>query len=395
MKMIIYLALFLILLAPVALDIGLFNQHLPAIAMYIIGYIMLVCSFWMRLKRIVKEHVALCRYIVLTSILLMWGLFLCENMEQYAVCIEHLCLLFMPIWIVLMRQLKNRAYLRFIIWCVFILGLFKYFGKYDSGMYNYGGYTAILYLYILFIPYFSIKNRFFIILFWIMSFVYDITDRTHMIMMIGCLSIAICQYFIYISLSNRVWKYIHGLLFILPFLLVGSLILGNFNVFSISESQLLEGLQGEEQLNVDTRSWLYKEVISSQGGFLTWFIGKSFIGSYISSFEVDTHVIYHRMRCEVGILEILIRGGLLYLAIIAYLYYKVSKQALCESRNKLCKSIGLFVLLYWNMFFVELQMNSCLWNVALWLAFGIILNPNIRNMTDSQVKFHFYNFIEK
>lgn len=393
-KSIDYVAIFLIFLSNVAIDIGIFSNFMPTIIIRTGCYILLGFRYRNELKKIFNNNRYLLYFSLTTFLLLVWGLFLSKKMEEYAVCIEHFFLVLMPVWIILMRQSINRRYLLFIIIIDFSLGLSKYFGEHSMGMGNYGGYTSILYFYIILFPYLSLLWKICMLLFWIMSFCYDVTDRTHMLMMVGCLMISLMQYYNIMKFNCKIWNFVHRTFIAIPFFVIVLSTLDIFNVFSYSESKTFEGMQGDEQANVDTRTGLYKEVIDSQDGVMDWLIGKSYIGTYKSSLDiVYGYSNYRRMGCEVGILEVLIRGGLLYIFIISILFYSISRKALLKSSNKFCKALGMFVLLYWLTFFIELQMDAGIWNIALWLAFGVIMNPKVRQMTDNEIKKYFHNII--
>lgn len=391
--MIVYIALFLIVFSPVAIPLGIFHNALPTIIMQLVAYMLLVYKFRDELWLLLKREKFLWRFSVLTLILIFWGLLRSHNVEQYAVCIEHLTIIVFPVWIILMRQPECKLYIRFMTWSIFLLGFVKYLGEHSSGMMNYGGYTAILYVVILFFPCVSNKYKIFLCVFWCMSISYDITDRTHMIMMGGCAVITLLSFsYIYDNFFFRI-RTIRQIGLATPIIVTALLFAGIFNVFKYSESEELSGFQGE-QINVDTRSDIYYEIFNDTHSFVDWIAGKSYVGTYESSLaEAFSMTHFQRMGCEVGILEIFVRGGLLYTIIVFLLFSNVTRIAFKYSNNRLCKNMGLFVLLYWVVLFIELQMNNGMWNIALWMAFGIIMNPQILAMNDKEIKDYFQDVI--
>lgn len=392
--MIVYLALFLIILSPVAISLGIFQNALPAIIIRLVAYGILTYKFRFQLIQLYKKDKIIKYFSLSTFLLLVWGMGMCHNIEEYATCIGHFTIVLFPIWIIMMYQPNHKDYLRFIFWGILFLGFGKYFGKYEQSMNNYGGYTSILYFFIFFLPIIKLRWKAILLVFWVMSLTYDSTDRTHMIMMLGTLVFSILQYTNLRMISFGLYKKICLFGIITPTICIIFFFSGVFNVFSLAESDKLDGIQGAETTNVDTRSSIYKEVIDDQNGIISWVIGKSYIGTYKSNLaETFNLVVFHRLGCEVGILEILIRGGLVYVFLVMILFYRMAHAALCKSSNYFCISLGLFVLLYWIVFFIELQMDAGNWNIALWLAFGLISNPSIRSMTNKEINLYYKNII--
>ena len=337
--------LFCILLSSVTADLGLFSQALPSILLRDVSYIVLTFVFRRQLFQLLKEETDIKFYSIFSVLLLIWGLFASKSINEYAVCIENLHIPLLPIWIILLRLPNHTKILKFIFWCMMILSISKYVTESQS-MNNFGGYTSLLYVYVLFLPYLNKIKKLIVLIFWILSLTYDMTDRTHLLVMTCSI---ILSFAVYTNLYTKILirnSNFCKLMILVPFIMV-ILVFTSYNIFKLSESEQLAHIQGAGTEHVDTRSELYKEVISDQGGIVSWIIGKSYIGSYDSSLaDYYGGIIFHRMGCEVGILEVFIRGGLSYVIIIALLFRRISKLGLMNSSNKFCKSIAYFILLY-------------------------------------------------
>lgn len=383
--MIIYLLLFCILLSSVTQDIGIFSRALPSIIIRNTCYIIIAIIYRRELLQLFKEEKIIKYFSLLSALLIIWGIVISKDIYDYTVCIEYIFLPLLPIWIILMGLPNNYKLLKFIFWCMLILSFSKYSTESQS-MNNFGGYTSLLYIFVLFLPNINIFKKIILLFLWFISLTFDITDRTHWLMMIGSMLLAIISYSNLSLKFSKLNNIIRKLLFIAPFVMVIS-IFTSLNIFNLSESKEFEDMQGDEIENVDTRTGLYEEVLTDQGGEFSWIFGKSFIGKYNSSLAESYGLIkLNRIGCEVGILEMFIRGGLIYVFIIAVLFFKISKKGITESSNKFTKIMSFFILLYWIVFFIELQMSSGNWTIALWMAFGLILNNEIRAMDDDKIK---------
>lgn len=49
------------------------------------------------------------------------------------------------------------------------------------------------------------------------------------------------------------------------------------------------------------------------------------------------------------------------------------------------KVISIFVVLYWCIMSIELQMSQNSWSIAFWLSIGLCYNDRLLNMTDKKI----------
>jgi hypothetical protein len=56
-----------------------------------------------------------------------------------------------------------------------------------------------------------------------------------------------------------------------------------------------------------------------------------------------------------------------------------------NSRNHIMKVISIFVVLYWCIMSIELQMSQNSWSIAFWLSIGLCYNDRLLNMTDKKI----------
>lgn len=81
----------------------------------------------------------------------------------------------------------------------------------------------------------------------------------------------------------------------------------------------------------------------------------------------------------------LLYSGIIGVLLYAFVFYKASRLAICQSNNVLAKLIGLFVIFRWDYFFVEefTKFNTNFF--FLWLMIGMCLSPTFRAMTDEDL----------
>ena len=134
------------------------------------------------------------------------------------------------------------------------------------------------------------------------------------------------------------------------------------------------------------RSELYKEIIYDQTDLFNIIFGKSFAGTYNSNLKDAYELIkFHRNGVEVGILEFYLWGGLFFIILFFCLIRNASAYAMHNSHNHIMKIISIFVVLYWCVMSIELQMSQNSWSIAFWLSIGLCYNKRLLNMTDKRI----------
>ena len=151
-----------------------------------------------------------------------------------------------------------------------------------------------------------------IALFFIMSFGFDLTDRTHLIMMSSVAILSLLTIFRWKFITENLNKIRHILLY-LPIVLFITAGTGFFNIFNLTNTSNFEQAFSHGQ-TTDTRTELYKEIIYDQTDLFNIIFGKSFAGTYNSNLKDAYELIkFHRNGVEVGILEFYLWGGLFFI----------------------------------------------------------------------------------
>lgn len=249
-------------------------------------------------------------------------------------------------------------------------------------------------LMILFIPFLKFKWKVLVVIVAIVSIVMVIGFRSNVIKIIFSILLLTSWYFR--NYINRYWLSLaHFSLFAIPIILFSLAISGHYNIFE--ETAKEEGYKTinqageEENLMDDTRTFLYVEVLSSLDQTNDWIIGKSAMGSYQSDWFTDDGGAMNGKRagCEVGMLNILLRNGMIGVLIYFLILFTVSRYAIIHSSNYLSKMIGLYIAFRWTYSFVEEFTLYDLNFYFFWIAIGLASSARFRNMDDQEITSYF------
>lgn len=224
--------------------------------------------------------------------------------------------------------------------------------------------------------------------------------RTNLIKMGMAFSVLIL-YGLAKRINQRLFNLVHKLLFIIPILLLILGLFTSFNFFSyLSQNDwgtAIDSSGREISMSGDTRTFLYREVISSVMDSGHWLLGESSSGSYRSIFFFDTGGAMNGRRSlsEVGILNIFLYHGIIGVIVYCLLLYFVSSTAISNSNNYLSKMFGIVIASRWLFSFIEeftlFDMNFFFF----WLIMGYVSTNSFRSMTDREVALFFQNGLKK
>lgn len=246
-------------------------------------------------------------------------------------------------------------------------------------------------LFILFIPYLKFKWKLLVIIVAVTSILMVIGFRSNIIKIAFSVLLLFVYYFRKFIHLNLL-RVTHLFLFVVPFFLLYLASTDKYNIFSdisSNEGYNATDKQGNrENLMTDTRTFLYAEVLSSMKESGNWLIGESAVGSYHSDWFTDTGGAMNGKRygSEVGILNILLRYGIVGVLIYFLLLLKVSTIAIKYSSNSLARMLGLFIAFRWTFSFVEEFTQYDLNFYIFWLAIGLVSSTRFRNMNDNEIR---------
>lgn len=264
-----------------------------------------------------------------------------------------------------------------------------------GGMWDFSHFVSFLFLFLLALPYVSFKWKVLFIVLGIVSIISNLDNRSNML---NSGIVALVLFVIYIppkALVKRMSRALRVFFMFMPPLLLVLGVLGIFNIFTFgdaySEEIVVNHADSESSLTKDTRTGIFKDALTAIDDNNAYLWGISAAGLYRTELEDVSDEFFEelkmgRMGNEVGILEYLLRGGLIFVVITFLLYYHASKIALRRSNNLFCKSLGLFIAFRWAFLFIESQPALNLANLMDFLIIGICLSPAFRRMNDAEIR---------
>lgn len=286
----------------------------------------------------------------------------------------------------------------FRFWLKYMLPLFFLFLPFIYEREGVGYYLAPLTLFILFMPALKRRWKFILICYSLFVLLGDIDARSNVIKF----SVALLLSFLYIIkplFRINVLKFIRICLMIAPFALFGLAVTNVFNIFNMDEyvgnvsvsANDSFGQSEKVSLTVDTRTFIYQEVISSALKYNYWLLGRTPArGNESESFgffladELNTGKM-ERFANEVSILNIFTWTGLVGAILYFIIFYQSSYLAVCKSNNAIIKIVGLYISFRWCYAWVEDFNNFDLSYIFLWIMIGMSFSKSFRNMSDIQI----------
>ena len=237
---------------------------------------------------------------------------------------------------------------------------------------------------IVFLPYVTNKYKILIILTILESILAGLTGGRMFLIVVF---FAIMSFLLIYVIKNVVITYAFCVCFsFAPVLIISSTIL-SYNQDTSFFQKITSDVDNEE-MSVDTRTFLYVEVAEDLTNSDSWLLGKGAYSHYYSHYfsqNVEGGDNEERLLCEVPFLLLLLRSGLIYVLVyFSLLLIGVFKSL--KSNNKFVQSLGIIILgWYFNSFIGDV--SGCkLQNLALFLLLGVCLSPKWRKMADRRIK---------
>jgi len=260
----------------------------------------------------------------------------------------------------------------------------------------YGFYLAPIAFFMLFFPILKNKTKILVSILTVFIMTIDLGARSNVIKFAVPILFMISYYF-KSTISVYLLEICRKILFITPFLLLTLGVSGIFNVFNIKKYSNIEvtstrvdakGDLNEEDISVDTRTFLYEEVLSSAKKHKYWWLGRTPArGNDTDYFDLDfLSGRSERLGNEVGILNVFTWTGIVGVILLFLVFYFSTYISLHHSNNFFSKIFSLYIAFRWVYLWVEDINNFSLNMFTLWLLIGLMNSYKFREMTDEEVK---------
>lgn len=188
------------------------------------------------------------------------------------------------------------------------------------------------------------------------------------------------------SINKKVMYGIVAYIIILPFFYFYIFLTTGFSIFAEESSKAAKDLG--TNVTVDTRTFLYEEVIDDLKRKKSLWLGKGINGTYYSPYftlssDADNGL---RINPEVGFLSYMLKGGIIYTSLNIILCLLAIWSSLFKSKSLFAHIVGLLLLSHFCLLFIENIPQYTLYNASIWILIGFALNKSIRALTETKVK---------
>lgn len=220
------------------------------------------------------------------------------------------------------------------------------------------------------------KNVFMIFMFMVTLFFAIFRARRGLIFM--CLTTFLCVGMIAILSTKK-----KMLIIIMTSLII---LIASLFVFSMKDHHIFNFLieRGEEDTRTGVEVWMYADMSPTD-----WVIGKGIKGQYycpVVENVNDAEGAGYRDNIETGYLQIILKGGIISLALLLLMFVPAVYKGLFKSKNVLSKAAALWIFLWIIYLYPSGGIVFTMNYVLVWIAVGICYSEKIRNLPDSTIK---------
>ena len=149
-----------------------------------------------------------------------------------------------------------------------------------------------------------------------------------------------------------------------------------------------------ENINtVDTRSFIYKEIIDHLKNANNIWIGEGGFANYYSDYFNNWDLLgktkgdfFIRSSFEVGVLGLLMKGGIIYLILFLLVVYNCVFFTIKNTSNKYIFNLSLVLTVYVMYMAVENTIRFDILNISFWIIISIVSSINLNRLTENQIK---------
>lgn len=188
------------------------------------------------------------------------------------------------------------------------------------------------------------------------------------------------------SIPDVIWKVamLAGIVISIG-ILIYSLYYG-ISIFEVLQDMYMD----KDDIVQDTRSFIFYELSEDLTNNHQWLFGKGMLGTcYSRYFENSTNPdadSAYRIGLEVGFLQHLLKGGLLYLTLIMSTFIGAIYNALFRSNSQFMKIMGVLLFVNFVLSCVSFGPAFNMWNFHIWIIIGLCYAKPFLDLTDTEVR---------
>ena len=273
-----------------------------------------------------------------------------------------------------------------------IIALYFINWEFTSTMYTYAAFYIIFWK---FIP----KNRRWIL--WLSLFTVIFFPGQRMSLLRVGLVLLLYVAFRYKLLKKWVLRFLYIVLLVVPIALFIAAAVGGFNIFTAGEDTNYTYKTGdteEENLLVDSRTFLFTEAWDSAERYDSFLLGRGFMNGYYSPFQIRRNEEMNVMTNETGrlsevfIINIFVQMGFLGVVLFLVLIARSAYLGINRSKNRYLPMIGVVVAMQW--LFCWIENCNLVPTMDLIIMYALIMmcsSPFYRNLTDKEFEREMYD----
>lgn len=336
-------------------------------------------------------------YSIYSFFILFHSFFIAESYEQWRYLITvFMPMLFLPVVSVIASKEESISQIFRVLLkvCLPLSFLILFYGK-SASLENvsFVYYSGFIYLLILFIPFLSTKWKIIVIIASLISFGYNLSNRSNLLNIIVSYSLVLIYYLLPFKkyLFNRARLFF----FILPIIGFFLILVMNVNIWTVIQSYNKITLQIEDgnlSFTQDSRTGIYNDAFnhlnSNKWG---WLIGVSAVDIHETMLAdyIDGYFNGRLGGSESGFLSFLLFGGIPYVILFLLLSYKSSSNAALRSNSIFLKMLAAFLAFRWMFTFIETPMGLQFSWIINFLLIGFCMNPALLRFTDNDIQTFF------
>lgn len=344
-------------------------------------------------------------YLLWTIISTLRGIFIADNYWEWKQLIAGFLALSIPMFVYAFdKQNVTRIVLRY--WFKYAFFFFLLFIPFLSeGAYHF--YLGPVFVIGCFLPIIPRKWKFIIGLLLITMLWIDLGARSQVIKSAMVLLVSIGILFRKF-ISYKLIKITHWVCYISPVIFLFLGLSGTFNIFEglasnegdYVETKVVDGQVVEEDLSVDTRTFIYVEVIESalKHNYVLWgrtpARGNDSMAFGAHSAEILKTGKYERHANELCHPNVFTWLGLIGVVLYSLIYLRSSYLAVYRSNNIYIKFLGCFIAFRWAFGWIEDTNIFNISNIALWMMIAMGLSKQFRAMNNKQFQMWLINIFK-
>lgn len=336
-------------------------------------------------------------YLLWNFVCIIRGMFVAETYWDWKGLIGNAMALLLPIVIFsatnkMVVQSLLLFYIRYVLPLFLVLGLFL---RTDA----YGFYLVPISFLVLFFPILTRRQKVILLIVAVIVVITDMSARSNVIKF-GVPFVILLLYYLRNVVTVKIVEAVRISLFVIPLLLFVLGVSGIFNVFKMDDylkgnytatGADQYGDRVEQSMTVDTRTFLYAEVLESAINNNYWLLGRTPArgnDSYTFGLIIaETTGRYERLSNEIGLANVFTWTGIVGVIIYMLLFFRASFLAVNKSKNIYAKMLGIYVAFRWLYSWVEDVNNFSINYFILMVMIGLCFSISFRNMTDKDIKF--------